>query len=312
MSNLFFSVVIPLYQKEHYIARALDSVLRQTYPHFEIVVVDDGSSDCSPEIVEGYTDKRVKLFRQKNSGVSVARNKGIELSEAQYIALLDADDEWESDFLFEMNRLINLYPDCGWYSCKRTTLYTNGKIKYSSSELSEGVIFNYFEIANNNDIVHSSSIVVPKKIFETVGGFDISIRTGEEDVVMWTKIAGAFKVCYTPKVLSRYYFYEVNMEKRLMVREPDHYYEMMEKGNFWKNEYLADLALHRGILESIYGSRLTANQIEVRYGFTQLHRAEMKRLRIYNRVPQKFLYWSFKGLKSLILFKRNLFNRNPQ
>ena len=93
------SVVIPLYNKEKQVAHTLQSVLRQTFQDFEIVIVDDGSTDHSVEEVEKVRDTRIRLVHQQNAGVSAARNRGI--SEAKYdlIAFLDADDEWKPEYL---------------------------------------------------------------------------------------------------------------------------------------------------------------------------------------------------------------------
>ena len=99
------SVVIPLYNKAPYIDRALRSVLAQTFQDFEVIIVDDGSTDGGAKIVKSTTDKRIKLIQQKNSGVSAARNRGIQESKSKLIAFLDADDEWKSRFLEVILRL---------------------------------------------------------------------------------------------------------------------------------------------------------------------------------------------------------------
>ena len=103
-----FSVIIPLYNKSHTIERALKSVLNQTYKNFEAIIVDDGSTDNGIEIVNKYTsDARIKILKQKNQGVSIARNEGVKNSLYQYIAFLDADDEWEKDYLETVLKIAN-------------------------------------------------------------------------------------------------------------------------------------------------------------------------------------------------------------
>src|SRR5437868_13381911 len=105
-----FSVVIPLYNKEGQIARAIDSVLAQTLQDFEIVVVDDGSKDRGPDIVAAYGDPRIRLHRQPNGGVSVARNQGVLLATAPTIAFLDGDDAWYPHHLEALWDLRQAYP----------------------------------------------------------------------------------------------------------------------------------------------------------------------------------------------------------
>lgn len=101
------SVVIPLYNKAPYIGRALDSVAAQDFTDFELIVVDDGSTDGGAEIAEGYGDARVRLVRQPNAGPGAARNRGIEEARGAIIAFLDADDEWLPGYLAEGVRLLD-------------------------------------------------------------------------------------------------------------------------------------------------------------------------------------------------------------
>jgi glycosyltransferase involved in cell wall biosynthesis len=111
-----FSIVIPLYNKEKYIKRAITSVLDQTIQDFEIIVVNDGSTDNSTNIVKSITDNRIKLINQENQGVSVARNTGIENTKNEYIAFLDADDKWEPYFLEEIRKLIEINKSAGLFA----------------------------------------------------------------------------------------------------------------------------------------------------------------------------------------------------
>lgn len=94
-----YSVVIPLYNKEHYIAGTLRSVLTQTFPDYEVIVVDDGSTDHSLQACKEVRSDKIRVVQQANQGVSAARNKGIELAAGEYICFLDADDTWHPDYL---------------------------------------------------------------------------------------------------------------------------------------------------------------------------------------------------------------------
>ena len=106
MQSVKVSVIMPAYNSEVYIRESIDSVLAQTFADFELIVVDDGSTDTTAAIVESYTDSRIRLIRQPNRGVSVARNTGLEASQGQFITFLDSDDLYYPDFLKTLHRLI--------------------------------------------------------------------------------------------------------------------------------------------------------------------------------------------------------------
>ena len=122
------SVVIPLYNKEKHITRAIDSVLEQEYKNFELIVVDDGSTDKSATIVNNYNDSRIKLIQQTNMGEGAARNVGIALSNCDYIAFLDADDAWHKNFLIEIINMITIEPNSIIYATYFNTKEPNGDL----------------------------------------------------------------------------------------------------------------------------------------------------------------------------------------
>ena len=144
------SVVIPLYNKEKQIKRTLQSVLTQTFQDFEIVIVNDGSTDNSTIEVEKIKDSRIRLIHQENAGVSAARNKGIEEAKYELIALLDADDEWKNKYLEVQYDLYKKYPKCDIFACNYE--FVNEKhdisptiIKKLSFKENDGILNNYFE-----------------------------------------------------------------------------------------------------------------------------------------------------------------------
>ena len=120
------SVIIPLYNKAPYIGRAIDSVISQTIQDFELIVVNDGSTDGGENIVAEYSDSRIFLINQKNSGVSVARNNGVNVANSELISFLDADDEWLPTYLETILKLVNKYPSAG--------IYATGSINYFSDK----------------------------------------------------------------------------------------------------------------------------------------------------------------------------------
>ena len=111
------SVIIPLYNKADYIKRAIDSVLLQTEDNFELIVINDGSTDNSETIVSRYNDPRVLLVNQENQGVAKTRNRGVILAQSRLVSFLDADDEWDPHFLETMINLTYKYPNSGLYGC---------------------------------------------------------------------------------------------------------------------------------------------------------------------------------------------------
>ena len=117
-----FSVIIPLYNKAPYAAKAIGSVLAQTYTDYELVIMDDGSEDNSFEValksITGHPQCR--LYQQDNAGVSVARNTAVSLSRGGYLCFLDADDWWKPSFLEEMSKLIDGFPEAGIYGTNYT------------------------------------------------------------------------------------------------------------------------------------------------------------------------------------------------
>jgi glycosyltransferase involved in cell wall biosynthesis len=196
---MFFSVVIPLFNKEAYVLRAIQSVLNQTHSDFELIVVDDGSTDGSAAVVESVIDPRVRLIRQPNGGVSKARNAGVQGARADWVAFLDADDEYEPDFLGEAVKFINEYRDCG-LSLIGANYYIGSRIRVAlGREFTTGV-YDYFQLFRNQcSPNNSSTTVVNKKKFMEIGGFPEGIKQFE-DWITWFKLAlvGNFGFLHTP------------------------------------------------------------------------------------------------------------------
>jgi glycosyltransferase involved in cell wall biosynthesis len=205
-----FSIVIPLYNKANYIENTLKSVLNQTFADYEIIVINDGSTDDSVTKVIGFNDSRIQIYNQKNQGASVARNLGIEKAKYEYIAFLDADDLWISNHLEILNALIQNFPNAGIFASRYELIFNNGKndiptFKGISADY-EGIIPDYFETSLPYPIATSSSIVIPKGVFEKTGYFKPSISSGQ-DVDMWIRIASKYPVAISNKVTASYLHY---------------------------------------------------------------------------------------------------------
>jgi glycosyltransferase involved in cell wall biosynthesis len=206
--SIFFSVVIPLFNKENYILKTLDSVLKQDYIDFEIIVINDGSSDNSLEKVKSVKDPRLKVISQKNQGVSQARNKGISEAKGDYIALLDADDYWYPHHLSSLKQLIELYPEVGLYGDRYEIILQNKttRLSHISNYIQNEpvLIKDYFTESVADPILWTSACAFRKDTFYEIGEFDPKLRTAE-DLDFFVRGALKFPVAYHPKVGLRYF-----------------------------------------------------------------------------------------------------------
>lgn len=219
------SVIIPLYNKETGIATALRSVLSQTYQEFEIVVVDDGSTDSSVAVVETFDDARIRLIRQQNAGVSAARNRGIAEAKGEYVAFLDADDEWMPDFLAEIRALQEAYPECRAQATAYINNFQGNKKNIIQKKIPFkeqcGILINYFEVAScSHPPVWTSAVCIERKLLQEIGGFPVGIKSGE-DLLTWARIAVHTHWAYSRKALSQYNLGEGYNKRNLPPRRQD-------------------------------------------------------------------------------------------
>lgn len=249
-----FSVIIPLYNKAPYVEKAVRSVLGQTFTDYELIIVDDGSTDGSAEraqaalqtpspLGEGEGGEApitppfregtgVGFLRQPNAGVSTARNNGVAASKGDYICFLDADDWWEPTFLEEMDQLINDYPDAGIYG---TNYYymKNGK-KRVQLDAPTGYI-NYCKVYAEKLCMPlwTGAVCIPRAIFDETGGFKSHLKLGE-DFDVWIRIALKHKVAFLNMPLSNYN-QDVDIAQRGIGRLRDPQTHML-----WNLDYLAE------------------------------------------------------------------------
>ncbi|NML37268.1 glycosyltransferase family 2 protein [Chitinophaga sp. G-6-1-13] len=208
-----FTVVIPLYNKVHQIAATLQSVQQQVFTDYRVIIIDDGSTDGSLEIVQHYLARntvfaeRVLLVRQDNQGVAAARNKGIHLCETEWVAFLDADDLWKPEYLAIQYGLILKYPACNicgtgyemkWSVTKIRPVKLN-KLPFDSPD---GLLDNYFEVAACSDPPLSSiSVVIRKSALLGIGGFPMGVKVGE-DLLTWARLALANYIAYSTSIAA--------------------------------------------------------------------------------------------------------------
>ncbi|WP_299761807.1 glycosyltransferase family A protein [uncultured Pontibacter sp.] len=286
-----FSVIIPLYNKQASIADTLETVLDQTFEQFEVLVIDDGSTDRGPAIAESYTDPRIKVYSKQNAGVSHARNYGIERATQDYIAFLDADDFWEPNYLEEMNKLIHKYPECGMFSCRYKCIKLN-KVIIHKPNIPEGKLSNYFQtILKYNQVSWTSATIIKREVFEKAGMFPVGMISGE-DSYMWCKAAIHYPVAFTNKILATY---NLGMsETYYRVAKPDtckeSWYDLYCEGDEYRNKFIAFKAIENGLRHAWAGHRKKSMLIEHQFRYAQgfnekVFRKRLKKLYLLNRLP---------------------------
>lgn len=201
-----FSVVIPLYNKEHYIEKTIRSVLDQTCTDYEIIVVDDGSSDNSLALAQKFASDRVRIIPQENQGVSVARNTGILNASGEFICFLDADDEWRPDYLAAINGLTEAYPESSIFVTAYAVNMGNGKVNYSARlEPETGCLPSYWlTLAKGYDFVWTSAATMRRETLIEAGLFKPGEKIGQ-DLDMWARVARINpRVAYSNHVCVNY------------------------------------------------------------------------------------------------------------
>lgn len=203
----FFSVVIPLYNKGLQISSTLESVLNQTYADFEVILINDGSTDKSVEVVEGFEDDRIKLFHQENLGASEARNQGVLKAKSNYIALLDADDLWLPNHLEELHKSITLFPKASFY-CNAYHLTLKPEFTQKATYSLENtdkiqIVGDYFKASLIHPIAHTSAVAFNKHDFWDIGGFRKHIVSGQ-DIDLWIRFGLYKTVVFNPTYTTVY------------------------------------------------------------------------------------------------------------
>ena len=208
------SVIITTYNRGYLIDKAINSVLNQTYQDYEIIIVDDGSTDNTKEVVKGFIDSRINyIFYADNLGVSAARNTGIKASQGEYIALLDSDDEWlpeklEKQVVILQNESFEVGVVCSWqfninangeYICRRHLPKKGGNI--------------YEDLLYTNPI-SAPTLLIRKECFEKVGLFD-DLLNGQEDWDMWIRISKYYEFALIKIPLLKYRLHPNQISKNL-------------------------------------------------------------------------------------------------
>ena len=222
------SVIVPLYNKSAFVRRTVESILAQTVTDLEVVVVDDGSTDDGGAIVSGIDDSRIRLVHQENHGPGAARNKGLSLATGDYVAFLDADDEWLPSFLAVTLQHLKQQPDCalcltGQYRGENradwgqtlTALGLSSGLWRLSPELPRD------EHKPNLDVLHSGAIVCDRNVINRFGGFyDKDRCTYGEDIYLWLQVVLNYSIYRDLRPLMWYHTEASDLAVWNQVRPP--------------------------------------------------------------------------------------------
>lgn len=207
------SIVIPLYNKEALVGRTLRSVAAGDLQDCEVVVVDDGSTDGSAEAARRTAGelglKDFRLISQENGGVAAARNRGIAEAIGEFVAFIDADDEWRSDHIQTLKQLVMAFPQCAVFATAYDDVMADGKVvpavvNGQPFAGDSGVIDNYFEIASESKPpLWTSAVMVRRDALTAIGGFPEGIKSGE-DLLTWARLACRHGIAYSTRSTALY------------------------------------------------------------------------------------------------------------
>lgn len=287
-SELRFSVVIPLYNKEREVGDAVRSALAQTLPPVEILVVDDGSTDEGAAIVRAIAAEApcVRLIEQANAGVCVARNRAAAEAQGEYLAFLDADDVWRPGFLAEIAALIRDYPGCGLY-CTAFDIRSHEGEFPAECPAQRGIVADFFRESAHRYIAIPSASCVPRAVFEAAGGFPDGMKLGE-DLYLWIRIARRWPVCFSPERCCLYSRVASNRSSAIYTPEQTPYsFEALYDPSAPESEreFLARAALGKALILSAKGGTADAARAIRTFGFTKVYRRTLRKVQILNRLP---------------------------
>ena len=300
------SVIIPLYNKASEIAITLHTVLAQSLQPREIIVVDDGSTDGSAEIVESFGSPLVRLIRQENRGVSAARNRAMREATGEWVALLDGDDMWGAEYLATVAQMIERWPKCGAYGTAFMIDDGNNCVPARCCE-KMGVV-DFFAESMTRYVLIPSATTLRRDLALELGGFPEGMRMGE-DQFLWTKIARVADVCFMPKPQVIYSRAATN--RSAVIYRPEHtefsfeqLYELERED--MSNEYIARVALGKALVESSRGGTQAARRALEFFSYnTMSHRIALK-VRVLNALPRftrRWVLWIYNTLAWVIARK---------
>jgi len=307
-----FSIIIPLYNKAAYIQKAIESVLSQTFQEFELIVVDDGSTDDSfaqlsitsqqLSVEDPDLFKKIKIVQQENQGVSTARNNGVKLAKYEYIAFLDADDWWAPTYLEEMKQLIEFYPQAGLYGSSYYKVKGNQFIPAAigvDKGFEHGII-NYFEAYTRSlyQPIWTGAAIIKKTIFDEERGFNSLLKMGE-DFDLWVRVALKYPVALLNKPLVCYN-QDVEMANRAIgekLYEPEQHMLFSDYSTYQKNPDFVKMFETLAVYGLLPYYLVNKNKKEVHAILKTIHWGNHSfKYRLYYKMLPKWIVWFWLGL----------------
>jgi glycosyltransferase involved in cell wall biosynthesis len=303
------SVIVPAYNVEKFLAETLDSVLAQTFRDFEIIIVDDGSSDGTPAVAQGYSTRypgTVRYLRQENRGVAVARNEGAKLSQGDILAFLDADDTWLPEKLALQMEFWRKHPGYGLIYADAFAMTEDGKVGRTTMRLKRPRSGDIFPYLLEENFISIPTALVRKDLYLKAGGF-IEERNMIEDHHFWLKVSRHCQGGFLDKPLACYRYRQGSLSGLINPK-----IEMWEKDL----QVIARIAAEFPEQARLYRARFRRARASIRYGMAfQLYRtnrfAEARKAYVRALIDSPLYVPAWKGLAICALLpERVLTKRN--
>ena len=295
MNHPKVSIIIPTYNRADLLPRTIGSVLNQTFRNFELIVVDDGSTDNTREVVKKFEEKdlRVKYIWQENSGgPAKPKNTGIKVAKGKFIAFLDDDDEWLPEKLEKQIKLFrNTSNNLAFVGCNILVIEEEkNKIikRVKMSNYSKGVFFK--KLLEGNFIFTSSSVLIKKEVLDKVGFFDTNLKYAD-DWDLWVRVSEHFSFSFVPEYLLKYYLHQKGITINLNpAKEAEEHQYILKKFQRYYKKYPSIYSIHLRKLASRY---CTSDKMK------EGRRTYIKAIRVYppNLKAYFYLFFSFLGFK---------------
>lgn len=310
----FFSVIIPLYNKEEYIEDTITSVLNQNFKDFEIIIVNDGSTDNSLIEVKKFKDKRIKLYSQNNQGLSHTRNNAIKKSKGLFMAFIDADDYWKPNHLEQLKQLITDFPNNGLYA----TAYTLKKSKntYHTAKYNDlpnnfrGIVPSFFKHSLQHCVAWVGAMCIPKVIFDSIGFFDPEIYS-EQDIDLYIRIALKYDFVLDASKVTSIYNRTMddnmsNYSEKISISKFLNAYKEEEKNNKDLNKYMDLNRFSTLVFFKLSGNKFLEKQLLKDVNFNNLTSIQ----RLILKLPNSIVKLLFKVKETLKLNPFYIFKRS--